>query len=223
MDVERIGSLISSSAALAALLAGTLGATPPPAGQPLKVSFATHAAFFSQATHRTPALDPQIFVRQDAVPPGTGPQGIEHVAGVRPAQPDDVPDLVAYDAQGRSLGFSLARWFGASGSATFELLPSGGERIHASFGKLLPFGVYSLFRIEFTPAGAVFTPLDGSGVSNTFTAGADGSGGVELATTTPLAAGDAVVLIYHSDGTAHGAARGEIGLTAHQQLIVRLP
>jgi hypothetical protein len=31
------------------------------------------------------------------------------------------------------------------------------------------------------------------------------------------------VLIYHSDGQTHGASRGQLGVTAHHELIARLP
>ena len=105
----------------------------------------------------------------------------------------------------------------------FEPLATGGQRVSLAFEKLLPFGVYSLFRIAFTPAGAVFTPLDGTGTSNSFTVGAEGSAKLSVVTNDPLAPGNAIVLVYHSDGHPHGDSRGDLGVTAHQQLIVRLP
>jgi hypothetical protein len=223
--MKRKRATISSAALLVAWLAsagpaGAQGATPP---VPVSLTFVTHAAFFSQATHRAPAIDPQIFIRQETLPEGTGPQNIEHVAGERPAQIDDVPELPAYDAHGRSLGFSLGRWFGATGTVVLQRLDTGGERIEAAFSNLLPFGTYSLFRIAFTPAGAVFTPLDGAGTSNSFTVGAEGGAKLAVVTNQPLGSGDAIVLVYHSDGLTHGDSRGDLGLTAHQQLIVRLP
>jgi hypothetical protein len=222
--MKRKRGSISSAALVLALLAGIGPARAqgaPPA--PQTFTFVTHAEFFSRATHRTPLIDPQVFIRQETLPEGTGPQGIAHVAGERPAQLDDVPELPVYDARGRALGFSLGAWFGATGTAVLQPLDTGGERIALSFSKLLPFGVYSLFRIAFTPAGAVFTPLDGSATSNTFTAGAEGGAKLAVVTNQPLAAGDAIVLVYHSDGKQHGDSRGELGVSAHQQLIVRLP
>jgi hypothetical protein len=31
------------------------------------------------------------------------------------------------------------------------------------------------------------------------------------------------LLVYHSDGVDHGQQRGQIGVTAHHQLIIRVP
>jgi hypothetical protein len=222
--MKRTRGWFSSGALLLLLLTGALQAsaqTPGPAPQSL--TFVTHASFFSLATHRSPVVDPQIFIKQEALQAGTGPQNIEHVAGERPAQLDDVPELPVFNAQGKALGFSVGRWFGASGSVAFEPLATGGQRVSLAFEKLLPFGVYSLFRIAFTPAGAVFTPLDGTGTSNSFTVGAEGSAKLSVVTNDPLAPGNAIVLVYHSDGHPHGDSRGDLGVTAHQQLIVRLP
>jgi hypothetical protein len=220
--MQRTRALVSSAALLLALLASAVPA-PAQTQAPESLDFVSHAQFFSLATHRSPVIDPQIFIKQEGVPPATGPQSIERVAGVRPAQADDVPELPVYNAQGKALGFSLGNWFGAAGSVSFASLSTGGQRITAKFLKLLPFGTYSLFRITFTPAGAVFTPLDGAGTSNSFTSGAEGGANVAVVTNQPLAPGDAIVLVYHSDGRQHGDSRGEIGVTAHQQLIVRLP
>jgi hypothetical protein len=194
-----------------------------PAQAPQSLPFVTHAEFFSQATRRTPVIDPQIFIKQEALPEATGAQGIEHVAGERPAQLDDVPELPVLNARGKPLGFTLGRWFAATGSVSFESLDTGGQRISVKFENLLPFGLYSLFRIAFTPAGAVFTPLDGTGTSNSFSAGAEGGAHLSIVANQPLAPGDAIVLVFHSDGRQHGDSRGELGVTAHQQLIVRLP
>jgi hypothetical protein len=223
--MQRSRGWVSSAAlGLMMLLAGAGVARAQSPGPPAQsLQFVTHAQFFSLATHRSPVIDPQIFIKQEALPEGTGPQGIEHVAGERCAQTDDVPDLPAYDSHGDPLGFSVGRWFAAGGTAGIEPLATGGQRISVSFENLLPFGLYSLFRIAFTPAGAVFTPLDGTGTSNSFNAGAEGTAKLTVTTNQPLVKGDAIVLIYHSDGRQHGESRGEIGLTSHQQLIVRLP
>ena len=199
------------------------GQSSPPSSDRQTYPFVTHAEFFSRATKRSETLDPQIFIQQAALPEGVGPQGIAHVAGLRPAEPEDVPELVAYNARGHSLKFTLARWFLASGTATLQRRDDGTQRVTCRFEKLVPFGIYSLFKISFTPAGAVFTPLDGEGIANTFTAGGDGGYVSSVLAPAPLAAGDAIVLVYHSDARGHGKARGELGITAHQQLIVRLP
>jgi len=191
-----------------------------PAAQHL--TFVAHATFFSQETNRTPPIDPQVFVHDGTAPAGTGPQDIDHVAGVRPARLDDSLDLVAYNANGDSLGFTLGKWFGASGAA--DLSPAAnGTRVSLNFKKLIPFGVYTAFRITFASGGATFDPLDGAGTGNGFTAGADGGAELTIVSPDPLESGNAIVLVYHSDAKQHGTLRGPIGITAHHQLIVRLP
>ncbi|MFC5429767.1 hypothetical protein ACFPTO_13310 [Paraburkholderia denitrificans] len=37
----------------------------------------------------------------------------------------------------------------------------------------------------------------------------------------PLTHDNAVLVVYHSDGKSHGKLRGDIGVTAHHQLIAR--
>jgi len=208
-----------------ALLAGASAPAPSaPTASSSRVSltFIRHAAFFSQEARRATVIDPQIFVREDSAPEGTGPQNIEHAAGLRPARLDDLPEVVAYNAEGTSLGFDLDKWFAATG--TVDIAPQGaGDRVSATFKNLIAFGVYSLFRITFAPDGATFVPLDGDGKNDGFTAGFDGSAGVVVTTPEHLQSGNAIVLIYHSDATEHGEARGLLGVTAHHQLIVRLP
>ena len=198
------------------------GSAPVPAAGRQDLSFVTHASFFSQETHRTPAIDPQVFVRDNAGLGGVGPQNIDHVAGIRPARLDDSGWNVAYNAHAESLQFTLAKWFGATGSA--DIAPQGaGNRVTLAFDKLIPFGVYSVFRVTFSPAGTTFNPLDGDGTSDSFTAGADGGGKIVIDTATPLDHGEAILLVYHSDSQNHGSSRGTIGVNAHHQLIARLP
>lgn len=186
------------------------------------VVFVRHATFFSQETRRSPAIDPQIFVRDENAHAGAGPQGIEHVEGFRPARVDDAADAEAYNAQGIKLGFTVDRWFAAAGEA--RIGPhAAGDRISCTFERLIAFGSYSLFRVVFSAEGATFTPLDGAGTANNFTAHVDGSADPIAFSPEVLESGNAIVLIYHSDGQPHGALRGELGVTAHHELIARLP
>ncbi|MBC5810324.1 MAG: hypothetical protein GIW95_05675 [Candidatus Eremiobacteraeota bacterium] len=201
---------------------------PAPAASPALPStrpalvFVTHAAFFSQETRRSPAIDPQAFVRDDAAAEGTGPQNIAHVAGLRTARIDDLPESVAYTAKRDSLGFTVQKWFGANGMVELASGTGGATRATFSFKKLIAFGVYSLFRINFSPDGATFLPFDGDGTTNTFTASVDGTAAMVMTSPDALPRGSAIVLIYHSDAQEHGTSRGEIGVSAHHQLIVRL-
>ena len=186
--------------------------------------FVGHGAFFSQETNRSPAIDPQVFVKDVSAAEGTGPQNIAHAAGLRPARLDDSPELVLYNANGDSLGFTLDRWLAASGTLSIDAQPGGPTRLSMSFRKLIPFGVYSIFRATFSPDGTTFVPIDGDGTTNTFTSAVDGS--ANFSVTMPagrLSHANAIVLILHSDSQEHGVTRGLIGLNAHHQLIVRIP
>ena len=195
---------------------------PPPAARP-SLPFVTYAAFFSQEAHRSPALDPHVFVKDDASAEGTGPENIAHVAGLRPARVDDAPEVVLYNANGDSLGFTLDRWFGASGTVDIDRGPAGATRLTLSFKKLIAFGIYSIFRATLSPDGTTFTPIDGDGSTNTFTSLVDGSANVVVSTPTPLGHANAIVLVLHSDSQEHGVSRGVVGVNAHQQLAVRIP
>lgn len=190
---------------------------------PIPQSMVPHAAFFSLETRQDTFIDPQIFVPAQGRPGGAGLQNIVAVAGYRNALMTDDPDAQAYNAQGKALGFTLGRWFGARGTVNFD--PSDKKpRIATAFAGLVPNGVYSLFEATFAADGTTtFAPLDGAGTANTFTADAQGNGGMLLTAASQLTHANAIVLVYHSDGSAHGTDRGVPGITAHHQLIYRLP
>lgn len=191
-----------------------------PAGENLQ--FILHATFFSNETHQVRPLDPHAFVRDASAPAAVGPQHIPHVAGFRPASVAGPFDAEVFNAQGKSLGFSLSDWFAAKGSV--RITPSGqGARLECRFTQLRPNGVYSLFENHFDQKPIGFTPSDGSGKSNSFTADANGAAATTLMSPRPLTHDNAVLLVYHSDNTTHGMERGEIGVTAHHQIIVRIP
>lgn len=213
---------ILTAAAAAAIAPAVVGrAIAAPAGT-IDVELILHAVFFSDETHQAKPLDPHAFVKDDAAPAAVGPQNISHVAGFRPALVAGPLDAQVFNAQGKSLGFSLADWFAAKGSA--RISPSGdGARIECQFTHLLPNGVYSLFENHFDQKPIGFTPSDGTGKTNSFTADAKGNASVSLVSPRPLTHDNAVLLVYHSDHTAHGMERGEIGVTAHHQIIGRIP
>jgi hypothetical protein len=184
------------------------------------VTFVTHAAFFSKETKQPKPLDPQVFVHDAAAPGAVGPQGIEHIAGVRPAFIDsDKKSTPVLTAKGEALGFTLGQWLGAKGSATIAPAADGKAKITASFSGLHPNGHYSLFENHFDQKPIGFTPLDGMGERNNFVA--DKSGGAKITVTAPSTPTkvNAILLVYHSDGTDHGKERGAIGVNAHHQLI----
>ncbi len=186
------------------------------------LQFILHAVFFSKESHKDMPLDPHAFVKDASAPAAVGPQNIPHAAGFRPALVAGSLEVEAFNAQGKSLGFTIADWFAAKGSVS--LTPSGdGAKIDCRFTQLRPNGVYSLFENRFDQKPIGFTPSDGTGKGNSFAAGANGSATISLLSPRPLTHDNAVLLVYHSDNTAHGAERGEIGVTAHHQIIVRIP
>jgi hypothetical protein len=187
------------------------------------LTFVSHAAFFSTRTNEAAALDPQVFVKDAAAPAGLGPQDIQHDVGLRPALISDPPESDLFSAQAAPLGLTLNQWFSAAGTVDIVPLNANAENVIVHFQGLSPHGVYSLFENRDDQQTTVYTPLDGVGTSNSFVADAGGSGSMTFLVTPPLTRGNAIVLVFHSDGSPHGMSRGGVGLDAHDQLIVRLP
>lgn len=189
-----------------------------------RLAFVEHAAFFSLEA-KTPALiDPQVFVAVAAAPEvPKGLQGIAHIAGVRNAVMVDDSERPVLSGTGKPLGFTLGRWFAAAGTVDLAPQANGTERIAMHFTHLVPNGRYSLFENHFDTMPVTFTPLDGAGTANGFLAAKDGSADVTAVAPSVLTHENAVLAVYHSDGIEHGQSRGEIGIVAHHQLIVRIP
>jgi hypothetical protein len=126
-----------------------------------------------------------------------------------------------FNAKGESLGFDFGQRLGATGRVTIVASANGKAKISAQFSKLQPGGSYSLFENHFDQQPVGFTPLDGAGKANNFVADKKGAARVTLTAPQILTHANAVLLVYHSDKTFHGDQRGEIGVTAHHQLIAR--
>jgi len=189
-----------------------------------RLTFTIHAAFFSSETKQPKAVDPHVFVQDPASAAATGPQNIQHIAGVRPAfMEQDAKTAPLFNAKGESLGFDFGQWLGATGRVTIMPSANGKAKISAQFRKLRPGGSYSLFENHFDQQPVGFTPLDGAGKANNFVADKKGASRVTLTAPQMLTHANAVLLVYHSDKTFHGDQRGEIGVTAHHQLIARIP
>ena len=191
------------------------------AASPLKMDFVTHAAFFSAESKQPKTLDPQVFVHDAAAQAATGPQGIKHVAGVRPPLIDqDAKSFMLYNAEDKPLGFDLQTWLSASGSVS--ITEHGGKSLlEASFKGLKPSATYSLFENHFDQTPVSFTPMDGTGTTNSFVTQPDGSAKVSMMLPDFPTHANAVLLIYNSEGQTHGLERGRIGVDAHHQLIAR--
>ncbi len=91
------------------------------------------------------------------------------------------------------------------------------------FTHLVSNGRYSLFENHFDTMPVTFTPLDGAGTANGFTASKDGSAEATVVAPSALTHDNAVLAVYHSDGIEHGQSRGTIGIDAHHHLIARIP
>ncbi len=218
MKSHNMRALATLSAAAALLFASVGGGF---AASPLKLDFVEHAAFFSAETKQPKVLDPQVFIRDAAAQAATGPQEIKHVDGVRPPLIDqDAKSSMLYNAEDKPLGFDLQTWLSASGSLT--LTEQGGKTVlEASFKGLKPNAHYSLFENHFDHTPVSFTPIDGTGNTNSFVARPDGSAKVSIMLPDFPTHANAVLLVYHSDGQTHGLERGRIGIDAHHQLIAR--
>jgi hypothetical protein len=191
------------------------------AASPLKLNFVTHAAFFSAETKQPKAVDPQVFVEDAAAPAASGPQGIKHDAGVRPALIDqDARTSKLFNAEHKLLGLDLDAWLSATGTVAITE-QNGKVTLEATFRGLQPNASYSLFENHFDTAPISFTPLDGSGKTNSFTSNADGRASVSVTMPAMPTHANAVLLIYNSGGQPHGTERGHIGVDAHHQLIAR--
>lgn len=194
----------------------------PPAlaqGGKRQLTMETHATFFSSETHQAKPVDPQVFVRDAGAAAGIGPQNIKHAAGFRPALLVDPLQSQLFNAQGRELGFTLGEWLGAKGTVD---IATDGRTVSVSLSRLRPNATYSLFENHFDQRPIGFTPLDGDGSRNSFVAQSDGNLTISVKAPEALTHANAVLLVYHSDGEAHGKSRGEIGVNAHHQLIARI-
>jgi hypothetical protein len=207
------------STAAAGLLIASIGSGF--AASPLKLDFVTHAAFFSAETKQPKTLDPQVFVEDTSAPEATGPQGIKHVAGVRPPFIDqDAKTSKLFNAEHRPLGFDLQSWLSATGTVAIAE-KDGKVMLEATFENLQPNASYSLFENHFDTKPVTFTPMDGAGTANSFTAKGDGTASVTVILPSMPTHDNAVLLIYNSGSQPHGVERGRIGVDAHHQIIAR--
>lgn len=216
---SRTVSIVLSAIAGGALSGSALLVS---AAGPAALRFESHGAFFSSETHQPVAIDPQVFVPTPGAAAGVGPQNITHALGLAPARLSGPPDTQLFTAEGKPLNITLGLWLGAAGTSEVEAVGER-DRVTASFTGLIPGGLYSLFAVTFQPSGNTFAPLDGTGGSTNFVALSRGTARKTVLTPARLTHANAILLLYHSDGQTHGASRGAPGVTAHHQLIARVP
>ena len=191
-----------------------------PASASVTEQFVGHARFEESRLHSHVALDPEIFVADANAPAAKGPLGISHIAGYRPARLADDASSPVYNAQGIGISLSLGRWLAASGHAEIfaQQEAAQGTRVNFTFTGLVPFGLYSIFISHSTPDGTVIVPF--SDETDSITATINGYANVSGVSAAPLENGDVLLLVYHSDDQTHGDSRGDLGITAHDQLVL---
>lgn len=180
-----------------------------------------HMDFFSHESHLAVVIDPQMFTSSPGTPAGVGPQMVSHVAGFAPVRESASPSTPLFNADGSPLNVTLGAWEAATGTATLSC-SSGTDTVTAHLAHLFASGVYSLFVVHLhaTTNAARFTPL---GTTGTGTAGKSGTLTLTSKTSPCLTVGEAVLVVWHSDGVSHGASPGVIGVTQHNNLIVAVP
>ena len=132
--------------------------------------------------------------------------------------------------KGKSLGFTLGQWMGASGIGVYSVDDENAE-LELSFKNLVANGVYTLWcsRITFPPEPKIVDMPCGAedGSQNSFTADAKGIGTFSLKLK-PLEVStketaSMIALAYHSDGKTYGANPGDFGLNSHVQIFFLMP
>jgi hypothetical protein len=185
------------------------------------VLLALASATFQPVNAVTTAQPPQVFVRDASVQAQTGENA--HAWGVRPPGENDADTAPLLNANADPLRVALGVWRTGGGTATFEPVKDT-MRVHTVFKNLVPNGRYSLFVRQLAGRnGAVFTPLDLVGATNSFTADGVGNGDVTVDSPLQMPGGSQLVLVYHSDGVDHQSSVGVLGTNAHPQLITRVP
>ena len=189
----------------------------------LLLTFVSSGQYYSSQMPGTPAADPQVFVKDATAQAAVGLLGIAHDAGYRPALLGDSPDTPLFSASGAPLGIVLKQWVAARGSVEIAQTSRALQTVTVRLEGLSAYGVYSLFETRGDTQLERYAPLDGAGGSNSFIADAGGSATVSVQVSPPLTHADAISVFFHSDGQSHGLSPGAPGVTAHQQLILRVP
>lgn len=132
--------------------------------------------------------------------------------------------------KGRSLGFSLEQWLGASGIGIYSV---DGDKasLELSFKNLVPNGVYSVWcsRLTMPPDFSVQDKPCGAedGTQNSLAADGKGLASFSLSMN-PLEpstkeTASIIALAYHSDGKTYGSSPGDFGMNSHVQLFFMMP
>jgi hypothetical protein len=223
-EVGSIRAVWTAAVLLSGLALGPVSATAADSPSAERLAFVPYAAAFSVEDRQPQLVDPLVFVIAPHAAPATGLLGIAHFPGIRNAVMSDDPMQPALDANGKPLGFDLQHWFAATGIAEVVSDGTGRERITTRFTNLVPNGRYSLFATRNARLESGVAPLDGTGRANSFVAGPDGTGGLDVVSSVALTHDGAILLIYHSDREDSGPLRsGELGLYSHVQLAAPIP
>ena len=136
--------------------------------------------------------------------------------------------------KGKSLGITLGQWFAAQGKATYRCTDGEGH-LHATFTKLVPNGVYTMWHDFFVwpPTkpfiGTYDLPLGArDGSENTFRTDAHGNAVFDHTFKPCLQlSGEQLLselaIAWHSDDQSHGHEPGEFSTKTHVHMFVVLP
>ena len=135
--------------------------------------------------------------------------------------------------KGQPLGFTLGEWLAANGNVHYTC-DAGQATINATFDKLVPNGVYTMWSFYLpTPFAEPFNTYDlpmgaRDGSQSVFTADDTGDATYQVSFepclqggADQLAAG--IAIAYHSDGKTYGPVPGEFGNKTHVHLFALLP
>ncbi|HTN79704.1 MAG TPA: hypothetical protein VMK16_08520 [Acidimicrobiales bacterium] len=168
--------------------------------------------------------DPMMFVPSAGAPAGVSDLDVPYVAGFAQVSSDAPDDTVLYGADGKALAVTLGQWKQAAGTVSFACVDDKEEASSILTG-LIPNGVYGAFAVDPSePLDSRFTPWGAAdGSDNSFTASADGTAApVDIGpdcTNLPQHIG----ILWHSDGTSHGASSGTMGVDTHTSLLADPP
>jgi len=165
-----------------------------------------------------------MFVPSAGAPAGLSDLDVPYVPGFAQVSELGPDDTALYGADGKALGVTLGQWKQAGGTVSFACVDSK-EKASSTLTGLIPNGVYGAFEVDPSlPLDSRFTPWGAAdGSDNTFTASADG-------TASPVNTGpdctnlpQHIGILWHSDGTSHGASSGKMGVDTHTALLADTP
>ena len=188
------------------------------------VLLALGALAFQPVTAATTAQPAHVFVRDASAPQQLDPRRAPSTTPASGRSGDnDPPSAQLTNAHGDLLRPRSPSGAPPTGTAELDPRPGGGTSVRAQFRGLIPMGRYSLFVRQLAGrAGVVLDAARHHGRGRHVLRRPRRERPRSWSTSpNPIPSGAQLVLIYHSDGTDHQSSPGNLGVTAHEQLITR--